>query len=92
LRALSGQQGIFDAEPPRSREWCINTAVVDPATKSILANSEDGQLYRSDLTCEHLDRVRHADGGNWRGLHADDHGCRRTVYAINNAILFAVGP
>jgi hypothetical protein len=31
---------------PRVREWCINTAAVDPATDSILANSEDGSLYR----------------------------------------------
>src|SRR5262245_53069387 len=28
------------------REWCINSAAVDPATNSILANSEDGKLYR----------------------------------------------
>src|SRR5947208_20905 len=27
-------------------EWCINTAAVDPFTKSILVNSEDGKLYR----------------------------------------------
>src|SRR5262249_13401711 len=32
------------------REWCINTALVDPATKSIIMPSEDGNLYRWDLT------------------------------------------
>src|SRR5450631_1627376 len=36
------------------REWCINTAAVDPLTRSILVNSEDGMLYRWDLTTNRL--------------------------------------
>jgi hypothetical protein len=31
------------------KEWCINSAAVDPATGSVLAGSEDGKLYRWDL-------------------------------------------
>jgi hypothetical protein len=34
----------------RGREWCINTGAVDPATKSILVNNEDGKLYRWSMT------------------------------------------
>ena len=43
--------------PNAVREWCINTAVVDPATKSVLVNSEDGKLYRWDLTTNSFSEV-----------------------------------
>ncbi len=44
----------FPSFPGAVREWCINTAAVDPITKSILVNSEDGKLYRWDLTSNSL--------------------------------------
>ena len=40
--------------PAGATEWCINTAAVDPFTRSILVNSEDGYLYRGDLTTNTL--------------------------------------
>ena len=36
--------------PGAVREWCINSAAVDPAGKSIVLNSEDGNVYKWDLT------------------------------------------
>ena len=57
--------------PNAVREWCINNAAVDPISKSILANSEDGKLYRWDLTTNTLVAVDRPDAGHRRGLHAD---------------------
>jgi len=43
--------------PGGVKEWCINTAAVDPFTNSILANSEDGNLYRWDLISNSFTQV-----------------------------------
>ena len=41
-------------DPGAVREWCINSAAVDPFQKSALVNSEDGVLYRWDFTTNTL--------------------------------------
>jgi len=76
---------------PGVREWCINTAAVDPATKSILANNEDGNLYRWDLTSNSLSQTATLTSGLGEAYTPTLIGVDGTVYAINNAILFAVG-
>jgi hypothetical protein len=73
------------------REWCINNAVVDPATDSILANSEDGKLYRWDLNTNTFSQVLTLTPGVGEAYTPTLIGADGTVYAINDATLFAVG-
>jgi hypothetical protein len=77
--------------PNARREWCINTAVVDPASKSVFANSEDGKLYRWDLTTNLFTQVVTLTPGVGEAYTPTWMGPDGTVYAINNATLFAVG-
>ncbi len=81
--ANTGQPGV--------REWCINTAVVDPFTKSVLANNEDGKLYRWDLTSNTLSETITLTTGIGEAYTPTLIGVDGTVYAINNAILFVIG-
>jgi hypothetical protein len=89
------------------REWCINSAVVDPITKCAIINSEDGNVYRWDFTTNSLS----ANPLNTNPLDTNTPpgfgvsltagigeaytptviGPDGTAYAINDAILFAVG-
>ena len=81
----------FPEFPGAVREWCINTAAVDPFTKSILANSEDGKLYRWDLTANALSEVITLSTGIGEAYTPTVIGSDGTAYAINDAILDAVG-
>jgi hypothetical protein len=77
--------------PGAVREWCINTAAVDPFTKSILANSEDGKLYRWDLTSNKLTEKIKLSTGIGEAYTPTVIGSDGTVYTINDAILDAIG-
>jgi hypothetical protein len=77
--------------PGAVREWCINTAAVDPATKSVIVNSEDGKLYRWDLTTNTLSQSIRLTNGIGEAYTPTVIGSDGTVYAINGAILNAVG-
>ncbi len=76
---------------PGVREWCINAAAVDPITKSVMANSEDGHLYRWDLTTNTLSQSINLTAGIGEAYTPTVIGVDGTVYAINDAILFALG-
>jgi hypothetical protein len=81
----------FPEFPRAVKEWCINTSVVDPATHSVLANSEDGVLYRWDLWTNKLTQRIRLTPGIGESYTPTLIGGDGTVYAINDATLFAVG-
>ncbi|HEY4114328.1 MAG TPA: hypothetical protein VGM17_09745 [Rhizomicrobium sp.] len=72
-------------------EWCINSAVVDPATKSVIANSEDGTTYRWDLTTNSLSQAFVLNPPTLESYTPTLVGPDGTAYAINDAHLYAIG-
>jgi hypothetical protein len=80
----------IDNFPNAVREWCINSAAVDPFTGSVLANSEDGRLYRWDLTSNTFSESITLTSATGEAYTPTLIGADGTVYAVNNATLFAV--
>lgn len=91
LTILGPTPDLRFAQPGPVREWCINTAAVDPFTKSVLANSEDGRLYRWDLTTNTLSEKITLTRGIGEAYTPTVIGSDGTAYAINRAVLFAIG-
>jgi hypothetical protein len=77
--------------PGGVREWCVNTGAFDPATRSMLINNEDGYLYRWDLVANQLTERIRFNNGLGQSYTPTAVGPDGTVFAINNAVLFAVG-
>ncbi len=77
--------------PGAVREWCINSAAVDPITNSIIANCEDGVLYRWNLDAGRFTEHIRLTPGIGEAYTPTAIGANGVVYAINNATLFAVG-
>jgi hypothetical protein len=73
------------------REWCINSAAIDPVTKSAIVNSEDGINYRWDFTTNTLSQQLTLSPGVGEAYTPTVIGPDGTVYAINDAVLFAIG-
>ena len=80
-----------NSDLPGVREWCINSGVVDPATGAALVNNEDGKLYRWNLSANVLSESVTLTAGIGEAYTPTVVGVDGTVYAINNATLFAVG-
>ena len=91
IRGPTPDPSLVSTLPNAVREWCINTAVVDPTTQSILANNEDGKLYRWNLATNTLSETMVLTTGLGEAYTPTLIGPDGTVYAINNGILFAVG-
>jgi hypothetical protein len=77
--------------PHAVREWCINTAAVDPALGAIFFPSEDGNLYEWLPGENSLTQAIKLGTGIGEAYVPTVIGPDGTVYSINNATLFAVG-
>jgi Calx-beta domain/Dockerin type I domain len=80
-----------DGPPPAVREWCINDAAVDPATNSVLVNSEDGKYYRWHLPTNTLTESVTLTTGIGQPYTMTIIGMDGTMYGIEDGILFALG-
>jgi hypothetical protein len=90
---LMEQLGPTSDAPPAGavREWCINSAAIDPNSKSAIVNSEDGVNYRWDFTSNTLSQSIRLTPGVGEAYTPTVIGPDGTVYAINDATLFAIG-
>jgi len=73
------------------REWCINSAAIDPATSSAIVNSEDGTNYRWNFITNTLSQRILLSTGVGEAYTPTVIGPDGTVYAINDAVLYAIG-
>ncbi len=73
------------------REWCINSGAIDPFAASAMANSEDGTIYRWSFATNSLTQRVALTSGIGEAYTPTAIGADGNAYAINNAILFAVG-
>ena len=82
------------SHPNAVREWCINSAAVDPINRCAVVNSEDGMLYQWDFT-KATDEPGQLSPGIYLAPATGEAytptviGPDGAVYAINNATLFS---
>src|SRR4029078_12142030 len=73
------------------REWCINSAAVNPATNSIFSPSEDGHIYRWNLATNWLSQVGALSPGIGEPYVPSVIGPDGTIYTLNGGTMFALG-
>jgi Bacterial Ig-like domain (group 3) len=79
--------GLFNAV----REYCINAPAVNPATKSVFFNSEDGRAYRWNLATNSVDQAVTLNQGIGQPYVPTVIGPDGTVYTLNGGTIFALG-
>jgi hypothetical protein len=72
------------------REWCINTMAADPMRRSVLANNEDGVMYRWDLATNTLSQSVRLNSGLGQAYTPTLVSADGAVYAISNATLYSI--
>lgn len=81
----------FSGVPGAVREWCINSAVIDPFNKAAIVNSEDGSCYRWNFVTNTLDQTLVLTPGIGEAYTPTLIGPNGAAFAINNAKLFSMG-
>jgi hypothetical protein len=77
--------------PNAVKEWCINAPAVNPATKSVFFNSEDGHLYKWNLATNSLDQAIALNSGIGQPYVPTVIGPDGTLYTLNGGNVFAIG-
>jgi hypothetical protein len=77
--------------PHAVREWCINTAAVNPATNSIFVPNENGRVHRWNLVTNSFSQVASIGPGIGQPYVPTVIGPDGTVYTMNGGTLFALG-
>ena len=72
---------------PAVREWCINSAAVDPINKCAVVNSEDGGVYRWDFLTNTLSPRLTLAAATGEAYTPTVIGPDGAIYAINRAML-----
>ncbi len=71
--------------------WCVNSAVVDAASRSVFAGSEDGALYRWDLAANALTQSVQLTQPGPQAYTPSVVGPDGLIFAIANGTLYAAG-
>lgn len=77
--------------PYAVREWCINTAAVNPATNSIFVPNENGRVHRWNLATNSLDQAASIGPGIGQPYVPTIIGPDGQIYTMNGGTLFALG-
>ncbi len=77
--------------PYAVREWCINTAAVNPATNSIYLPSEDGHIYSWNLATNSLSQGVQLNQGIGQPYVPTVVGPNGVIYTLNGGTFFALG-
>jgi len=77
--------------PLAVREWCIDTAAVNPATNSVFVPSEDGHVYRWNLVSNSLTQFLQLNAGIGLPYVPTVIGPDGQVFTLNGGTLSAMG-
>jgi len=94
VKGVTPDPDYVSSYPDAVREWCINSAAIDPANHCAAVNSEDGNLYRWDFTIAtdqpgQLTPALYLAPATGEAYTPTVIGPDGAVYAINNATLFS---